>query len=313
MLGKYRDEQPVLFDILSNEILSNKISHAYLFNVSSSKNAFPFIYGFIKSILCPKHALDNDGCSDCNICKTIDDGNFPDISIIEPDGQFIKKEQLVNLQKDFTTTSLYNGKKIYIIKYAENLNASSANSILKFLEEPEKDIIAILLTKNVNNVLPTILSRCQVLNFLGESNSTGIKDYIKNLYFEVCGEEIDDTKADTLIDNLINYIIYYEKHGIDVMTHNASMWFEYFTDKKLNNIGYNLLLCYYKDVINYKLNRNIELYTDYIDLIKESASNNSMDKLYKKVYYIIEASDRNKLNVNLALNLDNLLIRMEDL
>ena len=313
MIGEYKDEQPVLFDVLSNEITSNKISHAYLFNISSSVNAFPFIFGFIKSILCPKNKLNNDNCTECNICKTIDDGNFPDISIIEPDGQFIKKEQLVNLQKDFTTTSLYNGKKIYIIKYAENLNASSANSILKFLEEPEKDIIAILLTKNVNNVLPTILSRCQVLNFLGESNASGIKEYIKNLYTEVCGEELDDSKADTLIDNFINYVIYYEKHGIDVISHNSSMWFEYFTDKKLNNVGYNLLLCYYKDVINYKLNRKIELYADYIDLIKESASNNSMDKLYKKVYYIIEASDRNKLNVNLALNLDNLLIRMEDL
>ncbi len=313
MLGEYKDEQPVLYDVLSNEISSNKISHAYLFNISSSVNAFPFIYGFIKSILCPKHRLSNDGCNECNICKAIDDGNYPDISIIEPDGQFIKKEQLVNLQKDFTTTSLYNSKKIYIIKYAENLNASSANSILKFLEEPEKDIIAILLTKNVNSVLPTILSRCQVLNFLGQGEVSNIKEYIKNLYAEVCGEEIDDTKVDVLIDNFINYITYYEKHGIDVITHNSSMWFENFPDKKLNNIGYNLLLCYYKDVINYKLNRSIELYADYIDLIKESASNNSMDKLYKKVYYIIEASDRNKLNVNLALNLDNLLIRMEDL
>lgn len=313
MIGEYKDEQPVLFDVLSNEITSNKISHAYLFNISSSVNAFPFIFAFIKSILCPMHKLNNDNCTECNICKAIDDGNYPDISIIEPDGQFIKKEQLVNLQKDFTTTSLYNGKKIYIIKYAENLNASSANSILKFLEEPEKDIIAILLTKNVNNVLPTILSRCQVLNFLGDSNASNIKEYVNNLYYEVCGEEIDDGKTDDLIDGLINYVVYYEKHGIDVITHNSSMWFEYFSDKKLNSIGYNLLLCYYKDVINYKLNRKIELYADYIDLIKESASNNSMDKLYKKVYYIIEASDRNKLNVNLALNLDNLLIRMEDL
>ena len=313
MIGEYKDEQPVLFDVLSNEITSNKISHAYLFNISSSVNAFPFIFAFIKSILCPIHKLNNDNCTECNICKAIDDGNYPDISIIEPDGQFIKKEQLVNLQKDFTTTSLYNGKKIYIIKYAENLNASSANSILKFLEEPEKDIIAILLTKNVNNVLPTILSRCQVLNFLGDSNASNIKEYVNNLYYEVCGEEIDDGKTDDLIDGLINYVVYYEKHGIDVITHNSSMWFEYFSDKKLNSIGYNLLLCYYKDVINYKLNRKIELYADYIDLMKESASNNSMDKLYKKVYYIIEASDRNKLNVNLALNLDNLLIRMEDL
>lgn len=91
MLGEYKDINKVAFNILSNEIKNNKVKHAYLFDVSSSSNFFPFIYAFIKSILCPQNKIEQDGCNECNLCKTIDDNNFPDILLIEPDGNCIKK------------------------------------------------------------------------------------------------------------------------------------------------------------------------------------------------------------------------------
>ena len=59
--------------------------------------------------------------------------------------------------------SLLENKRIYVIKEAEKLNTSAANTLLKFLEEPADDIIAILLTNNRYKLLDTILSRCQVL------------------------------------------------------------------------------------------------------------------------------------------------------
>lgn len=60
--------------------------------------------------------------------------------------------------------SINSGKQFYIIEYAENLNSSSANALLKFLEEPDDEIIAILVTKNINKVISTIVSRCQIVN-----------------------------------------------------------------------------------------------------------------------------------------------------
>lgn len=314
MLGEYKQTQPILYDILSNEILNDKVNHAYLFDVSSEYNYFPFIYGFIKSMLCPNKEMTNNGCNKCNLCKSIDDANFPDIVIIESINKVITKEQLINLQREFTTTSLYNKKRIYIIKYAENLHISAANSILKFLEEPENNIIAILLTKNINSVLPTILSRCQTLKLLENNNSAiEIKEKIGQVILDDSDLYQELVDSDDMIDNAINFISYYESHGLNTIAHLPKLWFECYTDVKKNILAYNLMLLFYKDVVNFKLNRNIEIYEDYKEILETIAKKNSLDVLYKKIYLINDAINKNAFNINLSLNLDNLLLQMEEL
>ena len=313
MLGDYKDTQQVIYDILSNEIKDGKVKHAYLFDVSACHNSFLFVYSFIKSLLCPNKNMTNDGCNECNLCKSINDGNFPDILTIEPDGMYIKKEQLLELQENFITKSLYDNKKIYIIKYAEDLHPAAANSILKFLEEPEANIIAILLTKNLNNVLPTIVSRCQVLTLLKDNENVTSKERIGQVIFEDEEEyqNFINSSDNSYIDGVIEFIDYYEKYGIDTLLHTSGLWFEKYTDKKNNIVAYNLMLLYYKDVINYKLNRPVEFFIDYKESLSKTAANNELDKLYRKIYIIVSALDKNKININLALNLDNLILEME--
>ena len=70
--------------------------------------------------------------------------SYPEIKIIEPDGMWIKKEQLMELQEEFNKTAIEGSKRIYTILECEKLNKQAANSILKFLEEPNDDIIALL-------------------------------------------------------------------------------------------------------------------------------------------------------------------------
>jgi len=141
---------------------NSKISHTYLIEVGNYDSDYSFVMDFVKMILCNLH-YNEIKSSDNSIINLIDSDNYPDIKVIEPDGNFIKKSQLLDLQKDFNNKSLYDNKRIYIIKNAEKLNLSSANTILKFLEEPENDIIALLLTDNRYHVIETIISRCQIL------------------------------------------------------------------------------------------------------------------------------------------------------
>jgi len=311
MLENFKTEQPILYHILSNEISNNKLSHAYLFDVSLTPDPMPFIYGFIKSILCPKKKLES--CNSCNICQMVDDKTFPDIILIEPDGNMIKKEQLINLKDSFKTKSLYDNKKIYIIKYAENLNISSSNTILKFLEEPELNIIAILLTKNINDVITTVVSRCQNLRFMPEFNKNlSLKDKIG----QVLLNDISDLEnfyagdIDEILKAVVDFAEYFEEHGLDIISHNVSMWFDIFPDKQSNTIAYSLLTLLYKDIINIKISRNLEYFDNYKDELSKIASKNSIEALSNKLRIIIDAGSRNKLNINLALNLDNMLIEM---
>lgn len=168
------DNKKNFFEIINRLINFNKVSHAYLIEVDNYDEDFKYILDFVKLILCTNADKSVDGlnCSRCKTCNFIDDGNYLDLKIIEPEGNFIKKKQLLDLQEEYNNKSLLGNKRIYIIKEVDKLNLSSANTILKFLEEPEDDIIAILVTKNRYQVLDTIISRCQILSL--QSNNFNI-------------------------------------------------------------------------------------------------------------------------------------------
>ena len=79
------------------------------------------------------------------------------------------------MKSDLSVKSFY-GKKIYWIKDIEKMTEQAANSLLKFLEEPEDDIIAILSCKNISAVLPTIISRCQQIKLVGQSEDREVTE-----------------------------------------------------------------------------------------------------------------------------------------
>ena len=128
---------------------------------------------------------------------------YPDIKLIEPDGNNIKKGQLLDLQKEFSNKSLSNTKRVYLIKNAEKLNPASANTILKFLEEPEDNIIAILLTDSRYHVLETILSRCQVLSLKNDSFDIELTDNFMELLKCFVAPKDLFIKYNYLIENIL--------------------------------------------------------------------------------------------------------------
>lgn len=161
-------------------IQSNKLSHSYLIELGDFSLDFPLVLLFVKMILCSEMVddVENLNCNRCNTCKLIDENSFPDLQIIEAKGSQIKKNQLLSLKGEYQNKSLIGKRRVYIIKNAEKLNPSSANTILKFLEEPEEGVIAILLTSNRYQILDTILSRCQVLSLLDDSETEIVDDKI---------------------------------------------------------------------------------------------------------------------------------------
>ena len=77
----------------------------------------------------------------------------------------IGSDDILKLQHVFAKTTLKTGKKIYVLDHAENATPDALNSLLKFLEEPGSDMIAILIVEQLDRVLPTIISRCQNIPF----------------------------------------------------------------------------------------------------------------------------------------------------
>ncbi len=163
--------------IINGIVKNHKISHAYLVEVNNYEEDLLYVTSFIKMILCDL-SYDELKSSDNPIIHLIDSGNFPDIRVVSSDTSVINKSLILDLQKEFNNKSLLDGKRFYIIEEAEKLNGYSANTILKFLEEPEDDIIAFLLTDNRYHVLDTIISRCQVLSLKDDTSTYHYDDQL---------------------------------------------------------------------------------------------------------------------------------------
>ncbi|MGX7111774.1 DNA polymerase III subunit [Gemella cuniculi] len=170
---------------LTNTLKTNKLSHAYLIVGEDSLYSDEFILQFVKAIFCLKNK-DKDffSCEECKNCKSINHDNYIDFYKISSNTS-IKKEDIQILKSDLSVKSFY-GKKIYWIKDIEKMTEQAANSILKFLEEPEENIIAILSCKNSSSILPTIISRCQQVKLVGKSENKITEDNkeLEEIFFE---------------------------------------------------------------------------------------------------------------------------------
>ncbi|MBQ7140755.1 MAG: hypothetical protein IJO32_04560 [Bacilli bacterium] len=271
-------------NILNNSIKSNKISHAYLFQVDGSLENNEFVFSFIKKIIC----MQNPNNSEI-ICKRIDEGNYPELKIIKPDGQWIKKEQLLELQEQFNKKAIESNRMVYLIESAEKMNSSSANTLLKFLEEPEEGIVAILLTNNIHNVIETIVSRCQIINLKNEN----IKE---NIYSE------------EYINNALNFIEYLEKNKINTLAQIQDLWNNKLTQKEDYIKSFDIINLIYMDVLNLKLKNNIETFKEYKEQIQNIEKTNDLNELFRKINLIIDVNDKLKYNVNINMLMDKFII-----
>src|SRR5262245_1009754 len=120
-----------------------------------------FALAFAKAVNCQKAsagAFATDGCEECSACRRIDSGNYGDVTVIGPDGQFIKIGQTREMAKEVYFRPREGRQRIFIIDEADRLREEAANSVLKTLEEPPPTSTIILLTARPDALLLTVRS-----------------------------------------------------------------------------------------------------------------------------------------------------------
>ena len=307
MLELYKDGQPIFYNMVNNAIKNNKLSHAYIFDSNGNPDVMDIVLSFVKEIICMDITDDNNIK---NICKRIDDGNYVDVKVIKSDGMLIKKDQLLDLQSEFNNKAFEGNKKIYIIRSAEKMNVQTANSILKFLEEPVDDIIAILITDNINMLLPTIISRCQVIKLNKKKCSYDTISNLSDLLISYGYNDISDDNKEKIINDVIWFTEYIENYKLDTLIYTKKLWHNNFKDRNYNIIGINLMIYFYYDVIRYKSGLKILFFNDYEDNIIKIANMNDIDVLCDKIKVLNDTLNNIKYNLNINLLIDKLVIDM---
>lgn len=319
MLDEYIKEQPLAHRLMVNSILKDKVAHAYLIEANGYYKSLDIAIAFAKYLLCPNHYRNRENCANCYLCNRIDYNIFSEIMIISPDGMSIKKEQIDKLQEEFNKKALESSKRVYIINKAEKMNTIAANSLLKFLEEPEENIIAILITDNIYQLLDTIISRCQIIPLNKNKESvvnTRTVEKIANIIFNSqsqIDEYINDDNSEQKLRKIIEFIKFFENNKKDTLLHTNKLWHEYFNTKEDMAIAFEIIILFYKDIINFKLNKRIEIFDYYKNDIEKIGNLNTINNICDKINLAMKLKDNISLNVNNNLLMDKFIILLGEM
>ena len=314
-IEKYlRTKQPIIYQTFTNSLKRKKLSHAYLLVGNPGTPLLETAQFLAKSILCDDPSP--LACSNCITCLRIESDNYPDVITLDGSKANIGKDDVLNIETRFEKTAFESkGIMIYIIHLVENMTTQAVNAMLKFIEEPEGEVYAFLTTNNLNNVLPTIISRCQTLNLKSVDRKDIVKDCLEigieqsdaellsyfyndsELIYELINNEdeydnykISKTCVIELIENLNNgafkdAIYYTQKEIIPKIKTKEEMRF--FVD---------MLSEIYEDLLNLKCSREIVL-NSYATILSSLVS--KLPHIESTLEEILK--QRNLVNMNLSI------------
>lgn len=277
--------QPIVFRQLQNSFEHGRLAHAYLFEGDQGTGKAELALWFAKHMFCLN--LQNEmPCEKCNNCLRITSKDHPDVVEIEPDGQSIKVDQIRALQSELAKSGFESAKKVVIIHQSEKMNSNSANSLLKFLEEPPANFMIILETQSLGKILPTIRSRCQTIHFQAlsterlqsrlESEQIPAKTakLLANLTNSY-GKAVEISKDEWFNESrdvVIQWFNYLEKNDPQAFIYVQKKLVKTFKDKTQQQFAFEMLAYFVKEKRNQVMKQNQTALKTYNYLLEEVLS-----------------------------------------
>ena len=320
--------QEQLREHLENAVRMNKVSHAYIINGERNAGKEFIARTFAMALQCE----DRQGvepCQECHSCKQAKSGNHPDIIFVthEKPGTIGVDDIRKQINGDVAIKPYSGPKKIYIVREGEKMTVQAQNALLKTLEEPPEYAVILILTDNVNALLPTILSRCVVLNMKPVKDAR-IKEYlmenmeIPDYKANICvafargnvgkarllanSEEFDKVKEEAL--TLLKYIGEMELHEIVAAIRKIN---EYKFDV---NDYMDILSIWYRDVLLFKATHDVNnlIFREEIQSIRKVADKSTYEGIERIIDALEKSKQRLNANVNFELTMELLLLTIKE-
>lgn len=305
-------------DTLKKQAVSGRLPGAYLFagpNAIGKKLVARLLSRHLACTSCDETIL--GGCGNCQGCRKVEAENHPDRFFVEADGDWIKIDQIRELQSALHFHPLESTRKIAIIDDAHRMNASAANSMLKILEEPPTDTHFILISHAAHLLPPTIRSRCQKLFFpplredeiagalISQGTTAREAKRIARLAGGSMGTAIslDSEFVDDVIGRFI--ALFNKAASADIIERSGSWAGE---EPARVRLILDILGSWYRDILRYQVTENKD------DLIHQEigrfASNGNIPISERGIEEIEKARRSLDINANKQLMFENLLFTL---
>ncbi len=319
--------QEQLKEHLQNAISMNKVSHAYIINGERSSGKEFIAKIFAMTLQCEKGGT--DPCGECHSCKQAMSNNQPDIIYIshEKPGSIGVEDIRGQINNDIGIKPYSSPRKVYIMNEGEKMTVQAQNALLKTLEEPPEYAVIIILTTNVDSLLPTILSRCVVLNMKPVEDALvkkylmtelQVPDYKANICVAFARGNVGKAKLlanseefEKVKDEAVTLV----KHINEMETHEVVKAIKKISEYKLDVNDYlDILSIWYRDVLLYKATRDMNglIFRDEFQQISKMADRSTYEGIETIVNALQQAKRRLDANVNFDLTMELLLLTIKE-
>lgn len=319
--------QEQLKEHLQNALDTGKVSHAYIINGEKNSGKKYIARTFAAALQCENP--DKRPCGQCHSCKQAASGNQPDIVWLQHEKpNSIGVEDIRSQINNDVGIKPYAGPyKVYIINEGEKMTVQAQNALLKTLEEPPAYAVILILTTSVEALLPTIQSRCVILNMKPVKDSQ-IRRYlmetmeIPDYKAEVCtafargnvgrakllaaSEEFDNVKNEAV--TLLKYI---HEMELPEMISAIKRINEYQMDV---NDYLDILEVWYRDVLLFKAtgDANNLIFREEIQAVRKAADRSSYEGIERIIESLEKAKTRLAANVNFDLTMELLMLTIKE-
>lgn len=311
-----------------NAIKLGKISHAYIINGEKGSGKMALAVNFAKALQCENSQNMGKACCECKSCKQTDSKNQPDIKYITYEKSGIGIDDIrTQLNEDIEIKPYSSKYKVYIIPQSETMTVQAQNALLKTIEEPPAYAVIILLTTNAEMFLPTILSRCVMLNMRPVKDEViknklmaeyGIGEYDARVAAAFSGgntgKAVRLATSEDFIElkkSVIESIQALENGGMDVISAEVKKAKEI---KKDIDEYFSLMRIWFRDLLLYKATQKVDslIFQDDYQAIEEMSKKYSFYDLDIIIKAIEQAESRIKSNVNFDATIEILLLVIKE-
>lgn len=300
---------------LQNALTTGKVSHAYMIHGEKASGKEFIAQIFAMALQCEREGA--EPCQECHSCRQALSANQPDIIRVthEKPNTISVDDVRAQINNDIVIKPYSSPYKVYIMNEAEKMTPQAQNALLKTLEEPPAYAVILLLTTNVNAMLPTILSRCVVLN-MKPVKDTLMREYLMNTLqipdykAEVCvafargnvgkakmlasSEDFETVKEEAL--SLLKYI-----KEMDVTEMVAAI--KRISEYKMDTNDYlDIIRIWYRDVLLFKATNDVNhlVFREEIQNIRKVAGRTS----YEGIESVLQSLEKARLRLNANVNFD---------
>ncbi|MQS98463.1 DNA polymerase III subunit delta' [Companilactobacillus halodurans] len=312
------EEQPKVVTEFKKIISSKMLSHAYLFDSASSKIRQQMAIWLAQSQFCDNLV---DGAPDqtCQKCQTIALGDNPDVLEVQTEKQSIGVDDIKFFKKEASMTATQGKRRILIIDEAQKMTNAASNNLLKTIEEPEGNLMIILLASSAKQLLPTIQSRVQIFHLSNQSNEDEINSLVAQGFKKEQAqkalkvtdikylENFSSEKYQSLVTAISNWLGEANKQKINCFIDVQTDIMPLIENKDHQHLVFDMLNQIFSDILSIRYNLKKSTLTS-VDIL----SNKSIKRLVKMSDELFTAEQMWKSNVSFQAILEDLSLKFVD-